>query len=148
MEGLLKGYARMAEGCLEWCTAWDAGCWSGADGGYPEGDERRGAQGGMGVHREGFRAGCRAPRPSRPLDPPLAGAVRRRGRGSSRPYPVRGEPQPVPRWRGEPWPGKAAAEIYDAGGQTVKAVYHHQVGLKERKHTFNKKRGFAIQLRC
>lgn len=45
-------------------------------------------------------------------------------------------------------PGKAAAEIYDAGGQSVKAVYHHQVGLKERKHIFNKKRGFAIQLRC
>lgn len=49
---------------------------------------------------------------------------------------------------GEFGPGKAAAEIYDAGGQSVKAVYHHQVGLKERKHIFNKKRGFAIQLRC
>lgn len=109
--------------------------------GYPEGDARTpGAARGQ--------LPCVPPCPG--TASPARGAAPRHGRGSSgpaRPGPARGAAAGLPlAWGARP--GKAAAEIYDAGGQSVKAVYHHQVGLKERKHIFNKKRGFAIQLRC
>lgn len=79
--------------------------------------------------------------------PPFAGAVQRRGRprpwdalpgdaaagappGPARSSPalLRGSRSRSPAGVGEFGPGKAAAEIYDAGGQSVKAVYHHQLG--------------------
>lgn len=68
--------------------------------------------------------------------PSLAQSSPARGGGRSR----------SPTGIGELWLGKAAGEIYDAGRQSVKAVYHHQLELKERKHIFNKKG--ASQFSC
>lgn len=64
-----EGYPEYG-GCLEGCTAGDAGCWSGADGGYPEGDERRGARGGTGMYGDGSGT---AAVPPRRLQSPLGG---------------------------------------------------------------------------
>lgn len=110
---------------------------------------RRGVQGLLlGVCTPFTDAGAaqqRAPRPAPGLCCP---AVPRPGLGPVQPGPGGGRSRSPAGVEWEFGPGKAAAEIYDAGGQSVKAVYHPQVGLKERKHIFNKKRGFAIQLRC
>lgn len=128
----------------------------GDDEGYPRGDGWRSARGG---HGEGCRAACRGSAPylrgagaAQQHGPPRSRAALPGGAAAgARPGPARpggGRSRSPAGVEGEFGSGKAAAEIYDAGGQSVKAVYHPQVGLKERKHIFNKKRGFAIQLRC